>query len=51
MTIMLSIIILTMGITRIYFNVHYASDVIGGFLLGIICILICIITISKKLKI
>lgn len=51
MTIMLSIMILIMGITRIYFNVHYASDVIGGFLLGIICILICIITISKKLKI
>lgn len=28
---------LLMGFTRIYFAVHYASDVLGGFLVGTLC--------------
>ncbi len=34
--IFLSILILLIGISRIYLGVHYATDVIGGFVIGII---------------
>ena len=37
----------TIGLSRIYLGVHYASDVLCGFLLGIIY-LILFISISKK---
>ncbi len=33
-TIVLSILILTIGISRIYLKVHFASDVLGGFIFG-----------------
>ncbi len=51
LTIILSLWILTVGVSRIYFNVHYASDIIAGFVLGIICIMITTTSLSKKLKI
>ena len=44
---LLSSWILIMGITRIYFNVHYPSDVIAGYILGVICILISLIVQTK----
>ena len=43
----LSILILCIGFSRIYLGVHYVSDVIGGFVLGI-AYLILYIDISKK---
>ncbi len=46
----LSLWILIMGTTRIYFNVHYPSDVIAGFILGIICILVSLIIMEKVYK-
>lgn len=48
--IMTFILILLIGISRIYLGVHYTSDVIGGFLWGI-TLLILIIGLTKKGKI
>lgn len=45
--IILSILILLIGISRIYLGVHYASDVISGFLAGAIY-LILFIRYTKK---
>jgi len=46
---LLSILILSIGFTRVYLGVHYFSDVIGGFIFGIVY-LIMYIEISKKVK-
>ena len=43
-----SILILCIGFSRIYLGVHYVSDVIGGFVLGI-AYLILYIDVSKKI--
>lgn len=41
------LLILSIGISRIYVGVHYASDVLGGFLLALVE-LVLIIDFSKK---
>ena len=44
---LLIVIILVIGISRIYLRVHYASDVIAGFCVGIIWLTTAIFTIDK----
>ena len=44
------IMILIIAMSRIYLGVHYFSDVIGGFIIGIICLIICINITEKNFK-
>lgn len=48
--IFLSILILLIGISRIYLGVHYASDVIAGFMISI-AYLITFITVFESIEI
>lgn len=47
---LLSILILLIGMSRIYLGVHYATDVIGGFIIGSIYLTVYI-RIIKKVKV
>ena len=49
-SIILSILILLICITRVYLGVHYASDVIGGLLLSLTYLVLFTSIISKYLK-
>ncbi len=43
----LSLLIFLIGVSRIYLGVHYATDVIGGFLIGILYLVLFIIIVNK----
>lgn len=52
-SIILILIIISIGISRIYLGVHYASDVIAGYLLATIYVMIFVIAtenINNKIK-
>ena len=48
LNIILSLLILIVGLSRIYLGVHYFTDVIGGFLLAIIYLIIFISVLENK---
>ncbi len=48
LTSVISILIIFIGISRIYLGVHYFSDVIGGFILGILSVLLFVNIYSKS---
>lgn len=47
--VLLSILICSIGISRIYLGVHYTSDVLGGFLISISYLIIYISATNKFL--
>ena len=46
----LSVLICSIGVSRIYLGVHYTSDVLGGFLLSISYLVIYISAVNKDQK-
>lgn len=51
--ILFGLLIFSIGVSRIYLGVHYPSDVLGGYALGFIWLMVCIHytkVLSKKYK-
>ena len=42
----LTLIILSIGLSRIYLGVHYPSDIVGGYIAGTIWVIFCIVIFS-----
>lgn len=49
-SIFLALLILLIGISRIYFRVHYPSDVFGGILFGFSVLMFSILLFKNRLK-
>jgi membrane-associated phospholipid phosphatase len=47
LTVLLTALILLIGLTRVYLNVHYASDVLAGFCAGALWLLVAIPMLNR----
>lgn len=47
LSILLSLLIITIGISRVYLRVHYASDVLAGFCVGLMWLLFSLWLLNK----
>ena len=50
LTILLLIIIVSIGLSRIYVGVHYPSDILGGYLLSLTIVIININLYHKYIR-
>jgi undecaprenyl-diphosphatase len=44
---LLVVLVLLIGFSRVYLRVHYASDVLAGFIIGFLWLLISLVTVAK----
>jgi membrane-associated phospholipid phosphatase len=49
-TVFVLLVLLAIGISRIYLRVHYCTDVLAGFCLGTMWLLICLALVNKTLQ-
>lgn len=47
--VLLSILICSIGISRIYLGVHYTSDVLGGFLISLSYLIVYTLIVNRYL--
>ena len=47
---LLSLLIILIGISRIYVGVHYPSDVLGGYILSLLILILVVMGVDKYVK-
>lgn len=50
LTVLLFLCIIAIGFSRVILNVHYATDVVGGFLLGLMWVITCYAVLRKVMS-
>lgn len=47
---LLSLLIILIGLSRIYVGVHYPSDVLGGYILSVLILILVVLGVDKHVK-